>query len=120
MRKLQSVANSFPPHLDLSPVATNFRNAPNLNRPGRLVLCPTFEYRFTLRWELPTVTIGTYYSPVLALLQAITPPTSGATVAPPGAPAESAPPATPLEAVLLGPAALGTEFRLGQSVDAQA
>ncbi|QJW99905.1 hypothetical protein [Frigoriglobus tundricola] len=64
------------------------------------------------------MTIGAHYSPVLALLQAATKPTPGTPSA--AVPAESAPPATPLEAVLLGSAALGTDLRLGQTVDAQA
>ena len=66
------------------------------------------------------MTIGAHYSPVLSLLQAATKPTTGTPAAATAVPADSAPPATPLDAVLLGPAALGTEFRLGQTVDAQA
>jgi hypothetical protein len=61
------------------------------------------------------VTIGTHYSPVLALLQSLANATSGGTAAPiPGA---SAPPATPEQAVLLGPAATGSDLTLGQTVD---
>ncbi len=66
------------------------------------------------------MTIGAHYSPVLALLQAATKPTAGTQATTAAVPADAAPPATPLDAVLLGPAALGTEFRLGQTVDTQA